>query len=452
MSSPSPSSPPGKPQWQDRHLWEIQPVRDLLLLALLLGLVYLGYVARVVTVPILLAMALAYLFEPLVSWVTRRRLLSRDAAASAIIAISAIVVVVPLTLAATFGVVQGLRLTQTTASNIDLLIKSVGNPQDERLRAQITGEGWGRLRDFLVEEQAKARARQIASDGAAPVTGEPSAERSAQGVAEPQPNVETTGGLLQHVLVLVRDNSRVIGQQLLATSAGAFSLAAGLLGSLAYVILTGSLTAFFFFFFCTGWGSVLAFWEGLIPERRKGLVIDMLHQMDRVIAGFVRGRITICATLGVVATVGYWLIGTPAPLVFGPLVGALFILPYVHAIVVPIVMIAMAIEPSSVEWQATWWWMVAGPLIVYGICQVLDDYVLTPVIQGNNTGMDTPTIVFASLAGGAIAGIYGLLIAIPFAACVKILLRMVFWPRFKAWAQGRARDFLPIAEKPAGTP
>ena len=117
---------------------------------------------------------------------------------------------------------------------------------------------------------------------------------------------------------------------------------------------------------------------------------------------------------------------------------------------IPIVIVAMAIDPSSVAWQSTWWWILLGPLVVYLSCQMLDDYVLTPTIQGNTTGMDTPTIVFASFAGGALMGIYGLLIAIPLAACIKILLREVFWPRFKAWGQGRVRDPLPIAtsEKP----
>ena len=39
------------------------------------------------------------------------------------------------------------------------------------------------------------------------------------------------------------------------------------------------------------------------------------------------------------------------------------------------------------------------------------------------------------------------MIAIPVAACVKILLREVFWPRFEAWAEGRERDFLPISSE-----
>jgi predicted PurR-regulated permease PerM len=59
--------------------------------------------------------------------------------------------------------------------------------------------------------------------------------------------------------------------------------------------------------------------------------------------------------------------------------------------------------------------------------------------------MDMPTILFAVLAGGIIAGFYGILLAIPAAACLKILMRETFWPRFRAWADGRVKDFLPIS-------
>ena len=426
------SNPPPNPRdWKSLHLWEIQPVRDVLILLLIMGVIYVGYVASIVTVPILLAIALAYLFEPLVSWLTRKKFVSRNGAATGIILFAGAAVVVPAVLVTTFGVVQGLHLAQNTAGNIDLLVRSVDKPDDEGLRARITSEGWGRLRDFLVKEKLKNQAP----------AG--TAESDAIEAAAPK----DAGAIVRSGLLWIRDNSRELSKQVVATGANAFSAAASLVTSVGVLIFTGCLTAFFFFFFCTGWGSVLAFWESLIPERRKGRIIDLLHQMDRVIAGFVRGRVTICAILGVFATIAYWFVGVPAPLIFGPLVGALFIMPYIHFIVVPAAMIAMAIEPSGVAWQATWWWMLGGPIVVYICCQMLDDYVLTPTIQGNNTGMDTPTIVFASFAGGAIGGIYGLLIAIPVAACVKILLREIFWPKFKEWAEGRASDFLPIESR-----
>ena len=63
------------------------------------------------------------------------------------------------------------------------------------------------------------------------------------------------------------------------------------------------------------------------------------------------------------------------------------------------------------------------------------------MIQGKSTGMDTPTILFATLAGGSLMGIYGLLLAIPLAACLKILLQELFWPRFQEWIAGKRPDF-----------
>lgn len=91
-----------------------------------------------------------------------------------------------------------------------------------------------------------------------------------------------------------------------------------------------------------------------------------------------------------------------------------------------------------------WWLIILLPTLVYWGVQAIDDYVLTPVIQGKETGLDTPTIMVAVLGAGALAGVYGVLLAIPAAACVKILILEVVWPRYKEWAEGQAPDPLPI--------
>jgi predicted PurR-regulated permease PerM len=108
-------------------------------------------------------------------------------------------------------------------------------------------------------------------------------------------------------------------------------------------------------------------------------------------------------------------------------------------------MLLMWLQPSTPlgDWQMAWWWVVFAPIAVYMGAQVLDDWVLTPLIQGKNVDMDAPTILFASLAGGILAGLYGVLIAIPAAACIKILINDVVWPRVGAWARGESPDPLP---------
>jgi len=131
--------------------------------------------------------------------------------------------------------------------------------------------------------------------------------------------------------------------------------------------------------------------------------------------------------------------------VLGPIVGAFAIVPFMTILAIPLAIILMALEPSGVAWQQSWAWIVGAPFGMYVVERTLDDYILTPIIQGKHTEMAIPAILFASLAGGVLAGVYGLLIAIPVAACLNILLKEVFWPRFSQWAQGRRQDFLPIS-------
>lgn len=530
---------PGTPQvrvevtptndWRRLHLWHIQPLRDALLIVAIVGIVWLGDRLSVVTVPMLFALLMAYLFEPLVRMLTRRNLVSRDGAAVGIIAAGALVVVLPIVLGGLFAGGQAIRLVQNTTANSQRVWDSVTHWNDSAKRDRVPEGLWRKARDSMVEQRAwrryeallgpeakdallslsnTARHVRFISRAEAEAAGwkiPPVIESSSQEVSgdaevgrfttsRPDPSIPPTnpgetavpliaGEELSHTLVrpseIVRttpplneartkastlasealgvvewaarwfeENQEALGKRALAGGSAAVGFAATTLNSL--VSSVGSfafgafLTAFFFFFFCTGWGKVLEFWEGLIPEKRRGRVIDLLSQMDRVIAGFVRGRLVICSIMIILYTTGYLVVGVPAWLIVGPIVGVLTLVPYAAGVFAPIAMLLMALDTSGPAWQNTWWWTILAPLLVLGAAQLLDDYVLTPKIQGQATGMDTPTIVFASIAGGALAGVYGLLIAIPFFACMKILVREVVWPRFRAWSAGRVADPLPI--------
>lgn len=469
-----------------RHLWQIQPVRDLLMIAAAVLIVYLGYVTRLVTVPLLLAMILAYMFEPLVRRVTRGGRVSRQGAAAIIILLATIIGVVPATLAITFGTIQAVQGVQALSRNVEWLIHSVdrvdpvkqpkdeapedrpadasansdqaaapewseaeknggtpaepaepaGDEADDRARPRSAmsertrapeaspGAGWLKIRDWIVSQQAAYRARQAD-------------ENQARGGALAQSTA--------WAIKWLRDNRAQLGRTALESGAGWAQKVLSALTSLGYLAFSIFLVAFFFYFFCSGYGRVLAFWEGLIPERRKWRVVELLGQMDRVIAGFIRGRLTICACLMVFFTVAYGVTGVPGFLVLGPLVGVLTLLPYVGGLGAPVAMLLMWLgSDGDAGWQGAWWWIIGAPLVISGLSQVLDDYILSPLIQGKNTDMDMPSILFASIAGGILAGVYGLILAIPAAACIKILIREVFWPRIKQWIDGQASDFIPL--------
>ncbi len=436
-TGPSASGP--APDWRSLHLWQIQPVRDALLLAALIGVIYLGYVLRVVTVPLLLAGLLAYLLEPVVRFVTRqgRGPVSREGAAAGLILATVLIISVPVAGGITFGVVQGASWVKEVGGSLERVRLSVESPEDARLSARVEelGPKWVKIRNGLVDlrnETEKVRQQQA---GTLPDDASP-------------PNVIAAHiySVLQTASDWVQTNAQSISKQALQTGAGAVGIVVSIFGSLFFFGFSAFLTAFFFFFVCTGWGRVLKFWEGLIPEKRKGPVIDMVNKMDGVIAGFIRGRLTISAIFMVFFTVCYWIIGAPVPLIIGPLVGLLCIVPYAATGGMLLVILLMWLDTGKEGFMATWWWAVGAPIVVHSINQVLDDYVLTPAIQGKSTNMDTPTILFASLAGGILAGFYGLLVAIPVAACIKILLNELILPRVRAWAEGRAPDPLPLGK------
>jgi predicted PurR-regulated permease PerM len=455
MSSPEPTTvhvpaaDARAPGWWSLHLWQIQPLRDALLLASVFGVLWLGYRLSLVTVPMLLALLLAYLVEPVVRRVTgdsgRKRLLSRPGAAIGLIAGLLLLVVVPAGLGLTFGGIQAASYGQMLANKAGVLVDSVNKPDDRVLaqRADALGPAWARIRTTLAS--LRVEHERLARIEAGEV--EPGAPASAPG-AQTAPPPDRVGAILYRLgregITWLRAHAQDIGKQAVSTGAGLLGIVGGVVGSVGSIGFGLFLTAFFFYFFCTGYGRVLAFWQSLIPERRKGRAIELLGKMDAVIAGFVRGRLTICAVLVLYYTLGYWAIGVPAPLVLGPIVGLLCLLPYVGSLGMIAAMALLALSAPETGLRAEWWWALAGPLLVHAGGQVIDDYVLTPRIQGQSTGMDTPTILFASLAGGVLAGFYGLLIAIPVAACSKILLRELVWPRFAAWAEGKRKDPLPV--------
>src|ERR1043165_9060238 len=377
------------PEWWSLRLWQIQPIRALLLIAAVLGFLYLGYVLRVVTVPILLALALAYLFEPLVRRVTSGQRRSRPVVAIAIIVLAAIVVIVPAVFGIGFAVVQGASVASAVARNTTNLIASVqeeaGSPKQQRAYSLLPAEGWkagsDKLRRLKTEVEAHRKAQveyQKARENWPPESGAPPPPIPPE-LQLPEWKMDLYNGLEQGIQSLQANAAAIgtaIGQRAVGTGTEAFGVAFRTLGSIGMIVFEGFLTAFFFYFFCTGWGKVLAFWESLIPDRKRGRVFTLVDRMDRVIAGFIRGRLLICLIISIIITSAYFAIGVPVPLILGAAVGLLFLVPFTHWIGALLVMLSMWLEPSSVEWQKNWGWIVFAPIGGNLFCQGLDDYVL----------------------------------------------------------------------------
>jgi predicted PurR-regulated permease PerM len=426
----------------------------------IIGVIYLGYEIRIVSVPLLLALALAYLFEPLVRWLRKRNLCSRRVAAVGIIVGLVLLFAVPLVIGSGFAVVQGARALTELAADAGKVQKSLESPDDEALRAAVPAGGWLKIRDALAAHKAPPPSPE--PQPPAPGGGKPLSDAQGQGGASVFGHVfdsREARELGQRCIAWLQEHatdlSAFLGQRVASSGASAARAAFSTAATIGSIIFQAVLTALFFFFLSTAWARVLEFGDSFIPHAQRGRALEILAQMDRAIAGFVRGRVTIALLLMGYFSLAYWLAGVPMPLLLGPVIGMLCIVPYVQMIGIPIAMLLLwlsgvhgpIVAPNLFDQGNSFWWILLAPPVIHFCGHALDDYLLNPVIQGKHTELSVPTIVFASIAGGALAGVYGLLVAIPFAACLRILMKEVFWPRVQAWVRGEAKDVLPIGRE-----
>jgi predicted PurR-regulated permease PerM len=158
--------------------------------------------------------------------------------------------------------------------------------------------------------------------------------------------------------------------------------------------------------------------------------------MDDAFGEFFRGRLLIAVVFGVLLSAGWYLTGVPYWFFLGMLTGLLNIVPYLALVTWPIAIALKYVDTlmTGPGQEAGFMDIVVWPSAVYAIIQFLDGWVLTPWIQSGKTELSAVTIVLVVFIGEVVAGIWGMLFAIPVAACIKILANEIFLPRLRMWA------------------
>ena len=172
------------------------------------------------------------------------------------------------------------------------------------------------------------------------------------------------------------------------------------------------------FYLLCDWDRVIATIDSWIPLPHRQTVHGLARDIDRAIAGFVRGQAVICLILAAFYAVGLTLTGLNYGFLIGLMTGLLSFIPYVGCLTGFLVAIIVALAqflPSLVP--------VAMVVLVFLLGQVLEGYVLSPKLVGAKVGLHPVWLMFALIAFGYLLGFVGLLIAIPLAAAIGVLLR-----------------------------
>ncbi|PTX58439.1 putative PurR-regulated permease PerM [Melghirimyces profundicolus] len=155
----------------------------------------------------------------------------------------------------------------------------------------------------------------------------------------------------------------------------------------------------------------------LLPVRRRKDVIRLFRDVDEALGNYVRGQLLVCLAVGILAYIGYLIIGLPYPLILALLVGVFNVIPYLGPFfgAVPALLVALSISKE----------MVIAVILVNLVVQVLEGNVLSPQIVGRTLHMHPLFIIFALLVGGELGGILGLILAVPLFAVGKVIVEHV---------------------------
>jgi len=196
-------------------------------------------------------------------------------------------------------------------------------------------------------------------------------------------------------------------------ASAAFERMLGLIIFIPWLVLIPILAFFFLKDADSFRRSVLA----MLPRGRLRWRGDEFFQdINSTLAAYIRAQLTACLLMGVVCTIGFWLIGLPSPMVLGLIAGVLEFVPLVGPVTVAILAAVLALLHSG--YGAT---LVV--LLFLGVLRIVQDYVIYPRIIGEGIHLHPLAVILAILAGAELAGIAGIFLAIPVIAVLTVSYR-----------------------------
>jgi predicted PurR-regulated permease PerM len=191
------------------------------------------------------------------------------------------------------------------------------------------------------------------------------------------------------------------------------------LAHIGVVLLLGSLLGYLILLSRPGLSAGLML---IVPPGRRQTVTEVLDEMGRIVAGFVRARLIVSAVVGVITTIGLWAIGMPAWLLLGFLVGVANLVPTLGSFIggAPVVLVALLTKPPA---------FVFAAVAVMVVAHAVDGYVLSPIILKETVGLPPVVVLLSVVIGAEVLGIIGIFAAIPVAGIIQYALKRWVAPK-----------------------
>lgn len=156
----------------------------------------------------------------------------------------------------------------------------------------------------------------------------------------------------------------------------------------------------------------------LIPPASRPRAREILSALGQALRWWLTGRFILMLIVGILTGVGLQIVGIPSPVALGLLAALFSFVPYLGPIlsVLPALLVASMMGLTE----------VLSVLVVYGAVQLLESYLIAPLIQHQAVHIPPAAVITAQFIGGVTAGAEGVLLATPLAVVVIVLVQTLY--------------------------
>lgn len=173
------------------------------------------------------------------------------------------------------------------------------------------------------------------------------------------------------------------------------------------------------FYFLRDWDKMVAKIYSFLPRRHASTIREQLSLIDTTLSGFIRGQTNVCILLGLFYAVGLSIAGLEGGALIGFFTGIATFVPYVGMLFGTIIGLVVA------WFQFETWQGVLIVAAVFAVGQIIEGNFVAPKLVGDKVGLHPVWLIFGMLAGGALFGLLGVILAVPVTAVLGVLIRFL---------------------------
>lgn len=211
-----------------------------------------------------------------------------------------------------------------------------------------------------------------------------------------------------------KDHLKDIGKIAQTIFAGVGKGSAFVLAFAANLLLIPVIT----FYLLRDWDKLVSRIQELLPRPLAPTINKLARESDDVLGAFLRGQVSVMLVLGLIYGTGLSVCGIRFGLLIGFGAGLLSFVPYLGPAIGIVAGALAALASPGDPWINLL--IVAS---VFGAGQMIESFVLTPWLVGDRIGLHPVAVVFSVMAGGALFGFFGVLLALPAAAVILVVLK-----------------------------